>query len=62
MYLCSETRSEGSQPSPDNCEWYGEEFYKPHFILHQWRATDSIDTEDIKHLKIAGTLKYKVSS
>ncbi len=56
MYLCPEASS-----ASDSCQQYGEEHYGPHFTLHQWRATESLNTKDVKHLKIAGTLKYKVS-
>jgi len=32
----------------------------PHYLLHQFKATDTLDTANLKVLKIAGTLKYKV--
>ena len=56
VYLCSADPTEDQ----DSCEYYGEAHQGPHFILHQWRATDGLNRKDIKHLKIAGTLKYKV--
>ncbi len=56
MYLCVEASS-----ASDGCQQYGEEHCGPHFTLHQWRATEKLNTKNVKHLKIAGTLKYKVS-
>ena len=32
----------------------------PFYKLHSFRATDALDTEHIKNLKIAGTLRYEV--
>lgn len=34
----------------------------PHYLLYKFKATDSLDTANLKVLKIAGTLKYKVGS
>ena len=32
----------------------------PYYLLHSFRATDALDTDNLKKLKIAGTLRYKV--
>lgn len=32
----------------------------PHYLLYKFKATDALDTCNLKVLKIAGTLKYKV--
>ena len=32
----------------------------PHYLLYNFKATDALDTGNLKVLKIAGTLKYKV--
>ena len=34
----------------------------PYFHLHGFRATDALDTKNLKKLKISGTLRYKVST
>ena len=33
----------------------------PYFLLHNFRATGALDSEDMKSLKVAGTLRYKVN-
>ena len=33
----------------------------PYYLLHSFRATDALDTTNLKSLKIAGTLRYKVN-
>jgi len=53
MYLCT-----GTVGCLDSCPHYGESHYGPHFILHQWRATEALGSA--RHLKIAGALKHKV--
>ena len=32
----------------------------PHYILYKFKATDSLETSNLKVLKVAGTLRYKV--
>ena len=32
----------------------------PYYKLHSFKATDALDTENIKGLRIAGTLRYEV--
>lgn len=32
----------------------------PYYRLHSFKATDCLDTKNIRDLKIAGTLKYEV--
>lgn len=32
----------------------------PHYVLHKFKATGTLDTGNLKVLKIAGMLKYKV--
>ena len=32
----------------------------PHYLLYKFKATDTLDSTNLKVLKIAGTLKYKV--
>lgn len=34
----------------------------PHYLLYKFKATDSLDTANLKVLKIAGTLRYKVGN
>lgn len=33
----------------------------PFYLLHNFKATDQLDTANLKTLKIAGMLKYKVT-
>lgn len=32
----------------------------PHYLLHSFKATDALDTGNLKNLKVAGILRYKV--
>ena len=32
----------------------------PHFVLENFKATDALDTADLKMLKLSGVLKYRV--
>ncbi len=50
MYMCG----------GEDCVEQGETHHGPHFTLHQWRATQKLNTKDLKHLTIAGLLKHKV--
>jgi hypothetical protein len=47
----------------DNPQVYlvpGDEHVEAHFVLHNFKSTESLNTSQLKNLKIAGTLKYKV--
>ena len=47
----------------DNPQVYlvpGNEETKNHFVLHNFKATEPLDTTELKNIKIAGTLKYMV--
>ena len=32
----------------------------PHYILHKFKATDALDTDDLRMLRLSGVLKYRV--
>jgi len=34
----------------------------PYYILHNFKATDELDNANLKTLKVAGMLKYKVTA
>ena len=36
--------------------------YGPYYLLHMFSATAALDTQHIRRLKIAGTLRYKVGT
>ena len=38
----------------------GDEHVEAHFVLHNFKSTEPLNTSQLKNLKIAGTLKYKV--
>ena len=40
----------------------GDEHVEAHFVLHNFKATEPLNTSQLKNLKIAGTLKYMVCS
>lgn len=47
----------------DNPQVYllpGDEHTEAHFVLNNFRATEPLNTAQLKNLKIAGTLKYMV--
>ena len=47
----------------DNPQVYlvpGDEHIEAHFVLHNFKATEPLNTSQLKNLKIAGTLKYMV--
>lgn len=47
----------------DNPQVYlvpGDEHVEAHFVLHNFKSTEPLNTSQLKNLKIAGTLKYKV--
>lgn len=47
----------------DNPQMYlipGNETAKAHFVLYNFKATEPLNTSQLKNLKVAGTLKYKV--
>ena len=32
----------------------------PHYVLQKFKATDALDTADLRMLKLSGVLRYKV--
>ena len=47
----------------DNPQVYlvpGDEHVEAHFVLHNFKATEPLNTSQLKSLKITGTLKYMV--
>lgn len=46
--------------NPQNYLIPGNEEIGSHFVLHNFKATEPFNTPELKKLKVAGTLKYKV--